>query len=79
MSDAWQQVHEWLARERVWIPQPTERHSVPDAHLAALALETWAHFIFDRWRFCALSETALVEPAQGADRDTELGIDGECG
>jgi predicted nucleic acid-binding protein len=55
MSDAWRQVREWLACELVWIPQPTERHTdlldellalpglhanlVPDAHMAALALE----------------------------------------
>jgi toxin-antitoxin system PIN domain toxin len=52
---AWAQVEEWLSLDRVWIPQPTERHAeflgkllgnigsranlVPDAHLAALALE----------------------------------------
>jgi uncharacterized protein len=55
IGDAWQQVHTWLAGETVWIPQPTERHAellgeflalpgmhgnlVPDAHLAALAVE----------------------------------------
>jgi uncharacterized protein len=55
MIDAWQQVRAWLACETVWIPQPTERHAnllnellalpglnanlVPDAHLAALAIE----------------------------------------
>jgi toxin-antitoxin system PIN domain toxin len=54
-ADAWMQVEEWLQCPRVWVPQPTERHSallgsllhatdaranlVPDAHLAALALE----------------------------------------
>lgn len=53
--DAWNQVIEWLACEVAWIPQPTERHIgvlarllalpgvraklVPDAHLAALAIE----------------------------------------
>jgi toxin-antitoxin system PIN domain toxin len=53
--EAWRQVGEWLDCEPVWIPQPTERHRevlgrlmttagmqanlVPDAHLAALALE----------------------------------------
>jgi toxin-antitoxin system PIN domain toxin len=53
--DAWLQVRAWLACEAAWIPQPTERHAdllnelltlpgvhgnlVPDAHLAALALE----------------------------------------
>ena len=55
MRDAWQQAISWLQAERVWIPQPTERHQeilggllaapgvhanlVPDAHLAALAIE----------------------------------------
>jgi len=54
MSDAWQQVREWLACEPVWIPFPTESHAqlfeqflkpgvqgnlVHDAHLAALAVE----------------------------------------
>jgi uncharacterized protein len=55
MGAAWQQVEGWLACEPSWIPQPTERHAdilgkllaqpgvhghlVPDAHLAALAIE----------------------------------------
>ena len=55
MSEAWRQARSWLESERVWIPQPTERHRevlgellaaqgvlanlVPDAHLAALAIE----------------------------------------
>lgn len=55
VADAWAQVEQWLALETVWIPQPTERHQevlgqllrdtvqrsqlVPDAHLAALAIE----------------------------------------
>ena len=52
---AWQQVSEWLDHPRVWIPEPTEDHRsvlgrlleqaeatanlVPDANLAAIALE----------------------------------------
>lgn len=52
---AWQQVEQWLAAGPAWIPQPTPRHAevlgelygpswmtsrlVPDAHLAALAIE----------------------------------------
>jgi predicted nucleic acid-binding protein len=52
---AWSRVEEWLALPSVWIPQPTESHSqilgellrrvvdrptlIPDAHLAALAIE----------------------------------------
>jgi toxin-antitoxin system PIN domain toxin len=55
LADAWRQVSAWLACERAWIPQPTERHReilgallaqagvqanlVHDAHVAALALE----------------------------------------
>lgn len=55
IADAWRQARAWLACETVWIPEPTERHSdllgellalpgthgnlVPDAHLAALAIE----------------------------------------
>ncbi len=55
IASAWAQVREWLACERAWIPAPTERHAdvfesllagcgsrpelVPDAHLAALAIE----------------------------------------
>jgi len=53
VEQAWQQVRAWLAAEVAWIPQPTERHAdvlgsllggvaanvVPDAHLAALAVE----------------------------------------
>ncbi|MGH9408506.1 MAG: TA system VapC family ribonuclease toxin [Vicinamibacterales bacterium] len=53
--DAWRQVREWLGREPAWIPAPGDEHAallgaflqldwitsrlVPDAHLAALAIE----------------------------------------
>lgn len=52
---AWSQVKEWLSVQTVWVPLPTDRHAailgdllhdtealanlVPDAHLAALAIE----------------------------------------
>ncbi len=55
MADAWNQVLAWLVCETAWVPEPTERHAellggflnlpgihanlVPDAHLAALAIE----------------------------------------
>jgi uncharacterized protein len=55
IEQAWAQVSEWLQLDSVWIPQPTENHArvlggllaetgaaanlVPDAHLAALAIE----------------------------------------
>jgi len=55
IATAWRRVEEWLDCDPVWIPEPTERHRtvlgsfmrtvvdrpklVPDAHLAALAIE----------------------------------------
>lgn len=55
VARAWEQVREWLGCENVWIPAASEEHSVvlggllrelgggakliPDAHLAALAIE----------------------------------------
>jgi toxin-antitoxin system PIN domain toxin len=55
ISQAWQQVAEWLGCENAWIPQPGDRHGeilaglladpsvranlVHDAHIAALAIE----------------------------------------
>jgi hypothetical protein len=54
-TEGWQQVTSWLSARPAWIPQPTDRHAevlaalladpgvhgnlVPDAHLAALAIE----------------------------------------
>lgn len=54
-ADAWQQVRDWLAADVAWIPVPGESHEeilsslmtmptmtsrlVPDAHMAALAIE----------------------------------------
>jgi toxin-antitoxin system PIN domain toxin len=55
IEEAWSRVEEWLSNGNVWVPLPTERHAsilaglipptggraqlVPDAHLAALAIE----------------------------------------
>jgi toxin-antitoxin system PIN domain toxin len=55
VGEAWEIAEGWLERPNVWIPVPTERHGsllgpllvggrangnhVPDAHLAALAIE----------------------------------------
>lgn len=55
IPDAWQQIRAWLSAPGAWIPLPTDRHEevldrmmassvtradlVPDAHLAALAIE----------------------------------------
>lgn len=54
-SEAWLQVEEWLSCRNAWVPEPTVRHGeilrsllplvgnrsnlIPDAHLAALAME----------------------------------------
>lgn len=54
-QDAWRYVQDWLASDAAWIPAPTLRHAdvlgdlvgryqlrgnlLPDAHLAALAIE----------------------------------------
>lgn len=53
-SAAWKQVREWIERDNVFVPEPTESHFavlsrmvevadranlVPDAHIAAIALE----------------------------------------
>ena len=54
VADAWSQVEQWLSAGPAWVPAPTPRHRVvlgalmgsvtnanlvPDAHLAALAIE----------------------------------------
>lgn len=55
VTEAWRQVERWLGAACVWVPAPTDRHPellgrllaeagerpdlVPDAHLAALAME----------------------------------------
>jgi toxin-antitoxin system PIN domain toxin len=55
VSDAWSHVEDWLRAPAAWVPNPTDRHAevlaellhrhqlganaVPDAHLAALAIE----------------------------------------
>lgn len=54
VREAWRHVEDWLAQPSVWIPSPTSSHRavlsellgadvsgdlVPDAHLAALAIE----------------------------------------
>jgi toxin-antitoxin system PIN domain toxin len=54
VGDAWAQVESWLAAATTWVPVPGDRHHeimtslmpsvtrsglVPDAHLAALAIE----------------------------------------
>ena len=81
---AWRQVEAWLDAESSWIPQPTDRHRellgrliakggiqaslVPDAHLAALAIEhglTLCSTDGDFARFAGLRwENPLTKPAE---------------
>ena len=75
-ADAWRQVNAWLDRDVAWVPQPTDEHRevlgrlldkvsvaanlIPDAHLAALAIEhgltlcstdgDFARFVDLRWQ-----------------------------
>ena len=84
IARAWAQAEAWLGSPMAWVPQPTERHSevlgrllvshdargnlVPDAHLAALAIEhglvlcssdsDFARFPGLRW------DNPLIEPAK---------------
>jgi len=84
VAEAWSQVEEWLDVPVTWIPEPTDRHRptlaslipdvgrselVPDAHLAALAMEyglvlhttdrDFSRFTGLRWR------NPLQEPQEG--------------
>lgn len=87
---AWAQAREWLRCESVWVPMPTERHAdlmerfcalpwltsrlVPDAHLAALAIEhglTLCSTDGDFARFPGLTWQNPLEAAQRG-RGTDL-------
>jgi toxin-antitoxin system PIN domain toxin len=78
MTAAWQQVTQWLACESAWIPSPTERHAdvlgkllaepgiygnlVPDAHLAALAIEHGLTLCSTDGDFARFSELKWLNP-----------------
>jgi toxin-antitoxin system PIN domain toxin len=78
---AWQQVSQWLACEPAWIPLPTERHAevlgkllgdpgvygnlVPDAHLAALAIEHGLTLCSTDGDFARFSELKWLNPLAG--------------
>ena len=79
VAAAWQQVVAWLDVETVWIPEPAERHRevlgsllrsgsaqanlIPDAHLAALAIEHGLVLCSTDGDFAPVSGTALAKPA----------------
>lgn len=77
-EDAWRLVDEWLAVPVVWVPTPTEDHAavlgalvrkyrvtgnlVPDAHLAALALEHGMEVASTDTDFARFSEIRWLNP-----------------
>ncbi len=80
-ADAWAFVEEWLAAPAAWVPVPTERHAavlgdlvrryrpsaklVPDAHLAAMALEHGAEIISADTDFARFVEVRWRDPIAG--------------
>lgn len=80
VTDAWEQVEEWLGHPRVWVPQPTEEHAtvlgellpaarasanlVPDAHLAALAIEHGLTLYSSDSDFARFSALTWINPLE---------------
>jgi toxin-antitoxin system PIN domain toxin len=78
VEQAWRQVEAWLNTPVAWIPQPTERHRevlgrilvshgargnlVPDAHLAALAIEHGLMLCSTDADFARFSELRWYDP-----------------
>lgn len=77
-DEAWQQVTEWLDAGPAWTPDPTERHAevfgglvrrhqlranlVPDAHLAALAIEHGLKICSADTDFARFTEISWINP-----------------
>jgi len=80
-GDAWEIVESWLAAPVAWIPVPTDRHAavlgnlvrryrpagklVPDAHLAALAIEHGAEVVSADTDFARFTEVRWSNPLAG--------------
>ena len=80
-GDAWGLVEDWLAAPAAWIPLPTDRHAavlgdlvrryraagklIPDAHLAALAIEHGAEVISTDTDFARFTEIRWRNPLTG--------------
>lgn len=77
-TEAWAFVDDWLAVPVVWIPQPTDRHAlvlgellgryrpagklVPDAHLAAIAIQHGLDIYSTDTDFARFSEIRWINP-----------------
>ena len=84
VAQAWTQVSDWLRADVAWIPQPTERHTeifgalcqlpsissrlVPDAHLAALAIEHGLTLCSTDGDFAKFPDLTWENPLTGAPR-----------
>jgi toxin-antitoxin system PIN domain toxin len=78
MAAAWKQIAAWLAAEPAWIPQPTDRHTdmlaplleqpgirgnlVPNAHLAALAIEHGLTLCSTDGDFARFKDLSWIDP-----------------
>ena len=78
IDDAWRQVLAWTGSNCVWIPQPTDRHQevlgqllektriaanlIPDAHLAALAIEHGLTLCSTDGDFARFADLRWVDP-----------------
>lgn len=87
IAEAWARVEDWLAVPVAWIPTPTERHAavlgdllrryhlganaVPDAHLAALALEYGVGICSTDTDFARFTELRWTNPLARAARGAE--------
>lgn len=85
LDRAWGHVSGWLAVDGVWIPQPTLRHQdvlgtvlgetggksdlVPDAHLAALAIEHGLVLCTTDGDFARFSRLRVWNPLRDPDRE----------
>ncbi|MGH3872923.1 MAG: TA system VapC family ribonuclease toxin [Pseudonocardiaceae bacterium] len=77
-EQAWSRVEDWLAAPAAWVPVPTDRHAavlgslvrryhlcanaVPDAHLAALAIEYGVAICSADTDFARFTELRWINP-----------------
>jgi toxin-antitoxin system PIN domain toxin len=77
-GQAWDRVDDWLAAPAAWVPEPTARHSavlgslvrryrlaagaIPDAHLAALAVEYGVAVCSADAEFARFAEVKWLNP-----------------
>jgi toxin-antitoxin system PIN domain toxin len=81
-ADAWRFIDDWLAAPTVWTPGPTDQHAavlgdlvrryrlagnlIPDAHLAAIAIEHGLTICSADTDFARFTEVEWVNPVAGA-------------